>query len=103
MITVEQLSDDGLSRKAWFFNFYGLELILRSYQEQTRQTKRHKWNGDGWRADAEREHWQINKHVRPTHIPPEVLEDAKKQAIDSVTVYIGWRNPSCLYQGKAGK
>lgn len=71
MITVEQLSDDKLSRKAWFFNFHGLELILRSYQVQTRTTKRHKWVGEGWRADAEREHWQTNKFVRPTDIPPE--------------------------------
>lgn len=101
-ITVEHLSDDKLSRKAWLFTAPGPRLVLHLYAEQTRKTPRHKWVGPFWSSMDERRYYSELK--RPTHIPPEVVDEAREKLANVVReydVYIGWFNPDHLY--KEGK
>jgi len=88
-LDVEDLSDDGLSRKLWQSNLWGAYLVLTKYAEETRKTKRHGWEGDFWSgSDERRYHSRLD---RPTELPVWVYEAALK-GVD-FKVAIGWSHP----------
>lgn len=102
-IVVERLSEDGMSRKAWTFNSFeghtGPGLVLIRYSEDTRASKRHKWNGDYWESRDERKY--NSRLPRPFRIPEDVLAEAiETRARMKVGIYIGWYSHDSLYENQ---
>jgi hypothetical protein len=93
-----------LERELWIFavaasmlGSLGLRLI--SYHQQARETTRHKWKGHMWdQTDERRYHSKLD---RPTHIPPDVLHEARTQLAElamGATIYIGWLAREHIYK-----
>lgn len=99
-IEVERIDpEDKFRRKVWFFDYndYHRGLRLVRYAEQTRQSNRHKWQGDVWNSYDERPY--ISKLPRPVEIPGDIIKDAYNQILDVIInrpVYIGWFNDKNL-------
>ena len=90
--TIERLvSEDGMTRKAWEFEFGTRGLRLLEYREQTRKTIRHKWKGPIWTWMDERDYQ--SKLPRPVSIPADVVEEARDEAekiLRQMPIFIGW-------------
>jgi hypothetical protein len=86
---VQELSEDGLSRKAWSFMVNGNYLVLQQYAEEERKTKRHGWKGPKWSQFDERKYYSALD--RPTEIPAWVYEQAASEITFKVAV--GWVSP----------
>ena len=88
-VTISEPRKPDLERKAWTFRVYAGAIVLSKYAEETRETRRHKFQGPCWDSSDER-HYH-SKLDRPTHIPRDVIEDAILAATcQPYSVYIGW-------------
>jgi hypothetical protein len=94
---VERFVNYPNERKVWHFiwdEVHGFR--LHAYKEQTRKTKRSKWEGKSWDSMDERAY--ASSLQRPTSIPSEIMHDARKHVESLIykhPVYIGWFNTNC--------
>jgi hypothetical protein len=78
MITVKRESE--LETQEWRFEYFerGHVLCLSRWARQTRETKRHKFRVDG--------EWQVHRPAARGPVPPDVIEEARRQFIETLRV-----------------
>lgn len=103
-IEIERIDpEDKFRRRAWFFewNEYHRGVCLTSYHEQTRQSNRHKWQGEHWTNFDERSY--VSKLPRPVEIPADVMDELYVEItrrVIATPVYIGWYSEKHLTERK---
>lgn len=88
-----------LERKVWVFRLaeHGMTIRLESYHEQTRASKRHKFQGSSWSYINGTAHFGLGM---PTEIPQDVLAEAIAEMVRlaaSPKVYIGYLSQEYRY------
>lgn len=91
-VTIEKLSEDGLHCIRWCFYLLNSTLVVDSYAEMSRESRRHKFKID---QNWERLHSR-NNLMRKAQVPltPEVMAEAKAAYIEKLnkTITVGFQS-----------